>query len=394
MVAANIRVNGVAGSDDDVPIGATVTLDNVNDGDESSWTWQILSQPSGTADALSATSGATVTFAPRREGSYRIKLVVDQGLVTRREHQVIVAVRHVKSFLRHPAIGEETQVQNTGFSAVPGWQKATEDTWKRIDDMIQSTCVLACLPTADVSAGSVVRILSRTTIKTGLPGEEYVLAVTPCNAISAYDHEWLGVVEGPVNTTLAAPWNAVPVYVRFLGYSDQEFATVGGSPHDFKVFLSNTGVVSRTPGAYRRRLGHSVAISGGTFRVFVDGSPCALPQLLPVGGKTEVTAGLGWVTIGVFPYGTEYSRKDLVLRSFGAVTLNGTTGVARVYNPLTGISAAANVFTSHTVLGEMQLSAFAVAPNSALHSVQVSLTGGGGSDFFNHWQSTIEVHQD
>ena len=64
MPQALITVNAVVGSNDDLPIDTLVTLANDNVGGETTYLWEIVDQPVGTADTLSSTSAPSVTFTP------------------------------------------------------------------------------------------------------------------------------------------------------------------------------------------------------------------------------------------------------------------------------------------------------------------------------------------
>jgi hypothetical protein len=90
---------------------------------------------------------------------------------------------------------------------------------------------------------------------------------------------------------------------------------------------------------------------------------------------------------------SEYGYKDLVFRVRASVTNAATQGNARVYDPVTSATAAILSFTSD-VLAEEKRAAMTFAFGVSRYAVQLSLTGGSGSDVFTHWQSMVEVHQD
>lgn len=66
-------------------VGQVVTLDGSSSTDFNAntslaWTWTIVSQPKGSTEALSSTSGATTSFVPTHNGAYVVRLVANDGI--------------------------------------------------------------------------------------------------------------------------------------------------------------------------------------------------------------------------------------------------------------------------------------------------------------------------
>lgn len=281
MVAALITVDAVVGSDDDRTVGALVTLANVADGDESTYQWDILSQPPGGTDVLSSGSALSPTFTPTKAGSYLIRLIVDAALATRRENRVIVAVRHQRSGLRAPALGEGTEVQNTGSDS-PGWRKSLCDLYALADRTFGDTGRVLVKVSGTVSPNSVVALQGRFTGANQyevlpLTNNGLVPVVAPVTATEDTTKLLVGVVEDVVQANSApmnanGPWADPFAVVRFFGRPERFLNSMsnipaedGATPDAELVFLSDTGTVSRTPGTYRRALGYLLSESAASY---------------------------------------------------------------------------------------------------------------------------------
>ena len=65
MPSANISINGVDGSNADLPINVLVQLGNQNTGGEVTFNWTIVDQPPGLDDMLSSATLQNPTFTPK-----------------------------------------------------------------------------------------------------------------------------------------------------------------------------------------------------------------------------------------------------------------------------------------------------------------------------------------
>lgn len=265
MPQALITVNAAPGSDDDVPIDTLVQLNNTNAGGETAYAWAIVDQPPGAVDSLSATNIQNPTFTPKKEGSYLIRLIVNGSALY--VDQVVVAVRQVKTNERVPAAGETDEVD-----ASDGWAGATGSSsmLRRLDALLADSNVITAYANNNLTRGQLVSLADAPTIKTGLPGEERLLAVDVVgSAVSG--GEVMFVVEGRVDGNVAALLGEL-VRCRAVGlYGPAALgATSIGEPVYWAADMLSLspGVV---PGGGYRMVGRVVAIDGANNWIWFNG---------------------------------------------------------------------------------------------------------------------------
>jgi len=264
MTQALIKVNGVDGSNNNLPINTLVTLANHDNGGEITYLWAILDQPVGAADALSSTTVASPTFTPKKEGTYLLKLTVNLGLATEHSNTVIVGIRQLKSFLRDPAAGETTE-----DDAATGWRLAANGNLQALDKLVaDGNLLVAQVPDGTYAAGQVVKFTGTATIKSGLPGQEVVMAILHALGNDAdLPKRRLGVIERTVNGLGAVALDLVLVRVIGLAAVAPAGAPASGDP----VFLDNTtGVPVLAIVTSTRVIGRVLSAAGGFYRWFVD----------------------------------------------------------------------------------------------------------------------------
>ena len=253
---ANITINGAPGSDTDLPINVLVQL---NTDVATTYTWAILDQPEGAADALSAVGIQNPTFTPRKEGTYLLRLIADLGLGSESRQTVVAAVRHLKSRRRIPAAGEVAEAD-----LVRGWATDANRMLTDLDDAETGRWerVVCVADEPGLARGDVVYCSQRRTLKAGLPGEEYRPGVRKALASTANVLNWLGVLEGDVDGN-PNPAADSAVVVRAFG----RFGPTAGVPTALldPVYATDTGVLGLTPGTNRRQVGVVVQFGGGTF---------------------------------------------------------------------------------------------------------------------------------
>ncbi len=109
-------------SRDDIVISTQVQLANGNDTGVRSRRWTLLSKPTGSTAVLSSPTDAAVTFTPDLIGTYRVRLIVNEG----RSGEVdtrLIAIRDA-SGLRIPAAGESNEANWGGNER--GWHPDME----------------------------------------------------------------------------------------------------------------------------------------------------------------------------------------------------------------------------------------------------------------------------
>jgi len=274
MPAAVIKINGVVGSNDDLPINVLVLLDNQNAGGEITYLWSIVDQPLGAADALSATNIQNPTFTPKKEGTYLLKLVVNQALVSEVTDTKIVGIRQVKKpALRIPAAGETLEDGTTG------WAPAVDAFLRTIDSVQADPGVLVGVNGGGtaLAAGVVycVRPIGITSIKLGLPGEE-TFVPTFAIALATLAQQFL---EGPLYAAEGgvdgAPAGAgILMRVRRFGRIAFPITALAGSVLGDPVFLQDDGTIKPgVVGTTSRRVGTVTrVITPTTYAVDFDGS--------------------------------------------------------------------------------------------------------------------------
>lgn len=264
MPAADIEVNGVAGSDDDVPINVLVQLSNADVGGEVTYLWEISDQPEGAADVLSSTAIENPTFTPKKEGSYRLRLTVNDTLASEVSGTAVVAVRHLKTNERIPAATESTEVD-----AAKGWKPAVNRLLAIVDDVARDANIVACVvPGAGFpTTGDIVRFTGVSIIKIGLPGEERLLFVETALATTAAN------VTGPLGVVVGTPTGGAPsangiVLVRKYGLVEvsEAGAPLVGDP----VYVSDTAQPALVGGTVSRKVGKVVEVGGGAWRWMID----------------------------------------------------------------------------------------------------------------------------
>jgi PKD repeat protein len=284
MPSANIQINGVAASDDDLPINTIVQLNNVNTGGETSYLWEILDQPEGTADVVSSATIQNPTFTPKKEGSYLIRLTVNQGGGDQVVNTKIAAVRQLKSNERVPSAFEVLEVDSA-----KGWKTATNRLLSRADDALADSNLIVCVNSATLTAtvGDIVSFTGISTIKSGLPGEETVLTASQASASSAAPmrSSMLGIVVATPSGAATSAGTLLIVRVRGLVETS---VLIGGTPAiGDLVWVGDNSRPSLTPGTNPRLVGKIVLVNATqSYRFVIDGS-------LAIGARTDALTAIG-----------------------------------------------------------------------------------------------------
>jgi YrbI family 3-deoxy-D-manno-octulosonate 8-phosphate phosphatase len=358
---AQITINAVAGSNDDLQLGTLVTLSNNGLGDETTYLWSILSQPEGPADVLSSTTILSPTFTPTKEGSYLIRLIVNLGQPNEQTDQVIAAVRELETRERIPAAGETTE-----NNASTGWANtAVDNVLQRVTRLEDSGYFIGVTGAAGMVAGNVVWIDDTTTIATGLPGQRTVPVVdlAPANVLTAIQNDVAILVSGVDGSPTPASGDLVRVLSSglFLGVPYVGPAPSVGDP----VYVSDSATLSLTAGTYPRVVGNVARASGGTFDVWFDSSADVTSILGPAGGVLGYTGstypdpnGLAggdgtWAPAGRIPI-AEPSGTEIQFRVDPRPTAGSGTAGAHLYHRA-GLGAAASSTVPGAIGGDAAL---------------------------------------
>lgn len=365
MPAANIKVNGVLGSDTDVPINTVVQLDNLNIGGETTYTWSILDQPPLTPDGLSAVNIQNPTFTPKKEGTYYIRLVVNQGLPSEQQDRVVVAVLQLKTLERIPAAGETAEADSS-----LGWAGANNSYLRRIDTLLGDPGQHVGVNASGgvLTRGDVLRASTTSTIKAGLPGQELLPGFSKALATTLGEvDEPLVVCEGHVDGS-ASVANGALMKVRFLG---RYASNVGGGVAVVgdAVYVTDTGTLSLVAGTVRRKVG-SAMTAGATYDVWFAG----------VGGEDITPIDRGYLVYGNPGTLTNAHRVDgasatpgasggnsYLFKSADAATVPVTirSGPASAQNLLNMQNSAGSPILNVTDIGSLVWSAFTLRQFSA-----------------------------
>lgn len=363
MPQARIKINGVLGSNTDLPINTLVQLDNQNIGGESTYNWTILDQPPGTADTFSSPTLQNPTFTPKKEGTYLIELVVNQGLSDEQKNRVVVGILQLKTRERIPAAGETTEADTAD-----GWALANNAMLRRMDLLFADPGILVGVAgAAGLVRGDVLRCTALATIKTGLPGQEQVPSFTKALATTlAQVDELLVVLESGVDGS-TTPASGALIKVRYIG----KFTGLSGTPAvGDPVYVSDTGVLTLAAGTVRRQLGSVARVSGGLYDVWCNGVGGA--DITPIDRAYLVNGSAGTLTNGVRVDGTNATglTNSIVFKAgnAGTVPLVAKRFSSAGTDPFQVQSEAGGVLARFTRDGQLTLDAEGISvPTAGKH---------------------------
>lgn len=276
-MAVAIRINGAAaGPNLDLPIDTAVTLTNTNNAGVTTWLWEILDKPPGSTAALTSASTSSTQFTPDVEGSYLIALTTNAGLVDESYGRQVAAVLQIRTRIRIPSFSEEREADPAPGD---GWATSVNAILRLLDryaaDPARFVAVNASGGTR--APGDLVRISSVVSVLTGLPGAtllpsfEVADATTAADALSA-----LYLVESVIGGGVGGVTDTSLAVLRRSGMAIVTGTEVAGT----RLYLSDAGLLSATPGTFQRELGASIYTSGGQMWVHFDGS--LVPSTLQV----------------------------------------------------------------------------------------------------------------
>lgn len=293
MPAAAIQINGVTGSNDDLPLNTPVQLSNDDVGAEVTYAWTIVDQPEGTPTVtLTNPSIENPLFTPTKEGTYLLQLVVNAMTATEVIGTAIVGVRYLKSNERPPAAAEALEA-----STARGWAEALNRSQSRLNQVLgDANIIVARCGSASIGVGTIVTLSKSTAlIATGLPGEDRVIDTTITNATDPTTiGSMLGVCLGTPSGVSVT--NGGLILVRIAGLS--ELAPSGSPAVGDPVFVSDAGMPALTPGTYHRIIGRVLSTAGGVYYWVVDNSVRVASRVTPALDAMIVDGTANWVRLG------------------------------------------------------------------------------------------------
>ena len=303
MPQARITINGVVGSNDDLPINTPVLLSNDDVGGELTYAWVITDQPPGAPlETLSNPAIKNPTLTVKHEGTFRLQLTVNALLPSAVVDVQIAGVRQIKSRQRQPAAAETVE-----DSATKGWSPTANAFLAWLEARAADPGLyVGVAGEAAMTRGAVCYVSGQSTLKSGLPGEEYVPTLKRSHAtVAASLVGVLFVLEGGVDGS-AAPALGVPILARRAG---QFVSFAGAGATGDAVFVSDAGTLSTVAGTISRRIGYIEAVIAGAVTTMVDGAGAA-----GVGDATPATIDVGDATIvGVSPLASRQDHQHRLL---------------------------------------------------------------------------------
>ncbi len=120
-------------SRNDGAIGTPVNVRNADNTNVKKWRWE-LAKPRASAATLSSTQGPTTSFTPDTDGTYLLRLYVNEGKAVTQRQIVLFAVKSLAG-IRYPAQGEAAEATwpsvYTGLQNETGW-------WEDMDEILRA----------------------------------------------------------------------------------------------------------------------------------------------------------------------------------------------------------------------------------------------------------------
>lgn len=249
---SSVRMNGNATPNETYAIGATVALSNFDNTGVVSWAWTLLSKPAGSTATLATPTASTSSFVADKEGSYRIRLVTNDG--------TSFAVARVKT--THVSLIPFAKDETSEGDATEGWAKGWRESYQLIDQRLG-------IPA------------NRRTVRYGGSAASGPLVLTPTGAVATLPN---GDIV-PVVDRLSAGFGRAAAFlweggalstnqdIRVLAWGMSDlFANPDTMVADNPVYLGTNGVLRKTlPGGDSvQEVGYCLLVDGGNVRVWFE----------------------------------------------------------------------------------------------------------------------------
>jgi len=287
MANVNIKIkvgggsfNPAGESQTTIPLGSLVTL--ANETPATTYLWAIVTQPAGIpADGFelslppyNTSTAESPSFYINKEGSYLIRLIINDGLADEAEGTIICAVRELQTGNRIPAAQETTEVDSD-----EGWAiDAANNILQRVTRLTDSGIFVAEAMEA-LAPGNVVHLSGIGTIATGKPGERNVPQVNKATADNPTK------VDGPlgvmVGNTAGEPLAVVSgelcrvmIYGALAAHPMESGAAVGAP-----VYVDNAGNLSKNAGTVVRQVGDvAKVVTSSTYDIAISAGSNSIPR--------------------------------------------------------------------------------------------------------------------
>jgi len=304
MASAVIQINGIPGSQDNLPLGVSVSLTNADNSNLSSLQWKVLDSPKdllgnasvqapiGTVVNQTLSGGfSAYTFTPDVTGEYLLQLTTTDLLGTTRTDEQVMNIREVYNQDFIPAAGRK----GTGLLFSRGWAETLNRSLKTFNRQngIGARISVVYNGAGSLARGSCVKItgvvdgrnVSPNVTPPGVLPAEYMFQVDVATAADAgIASRSVFVLDTALNTS-SRFGRAVSV-----GLLDNYniTANLAGAVLGQLVYLSNAGGLTLTPGTTTVVVAEVVQ-TGTAGALFVNGLGLAAAASSPV----SITVGPG-----------------------------------------------------------------------------------------------------
>lgn len=252
---ASIRFNGVATPNEGYAIGSTVNLSNNDDTGVSTWLWTLISKPTGSAAAIASPNIAAPSFVVDVEGTYLVRLVVNDTLPDEDQDTGVARILH-----QHTQSGSPAKDETGEGDPTEGWARRHRQNNVSVDQRLGLSDKRTVKYVGANTTGPKLLTATGTVV---LPNGDTVPTVDILSAGASGSSIFLwdggALSTNDVKTVLARGLSASVLNPDSLVAGDA-------------VYLGTTGAITKTvPAADRAYLvGYCVAVSGPNVILWFD----------------------------------------------------------------------------------------------------------------------------